>query len=192
MKKGNRITITSGIFVALVTLLSLVGGILANLAASTFIPITGLLSYSWVILVVASIALGILVIFQTAQEKRTNKVDNNKPTTTTKDITGRFILREGPLTIEAPDAEGAIEVYQKIHENFMKSENLLKAESQSMMEETKPEDWQLKNAPATETALGVIQNLQAIRPESLLQLIEELFKHQQKASDVPEMKEDKE
>src|SRR5229473_4601510 len=98
MKKVNRVTITAAIVVALVTLLSLIGGILANLATGSFLKTAGLLSFYWVILVVISIALGILVIFQIILER----LDNKKWTTVTRDITIRFNLGEGPVTIEAP------------------------------------------------------------------------------------------
>jgi hypothetical protein len=51
----------------------------------------------------------------------------------------QFILREGTVTIEAPDAESALKLFQGIHENIMKHEELLKVESQGTMEEIKHE-----------------------------------------------------
>ncbi len=140
MKKVNRVTITAAIVVALVTLLSLVGGILANLLATgSFLKTAGLLSFSWVILVVVSIALGILVIFQTILERQVNKTDNRKVTTETKSIGIRINIDDKHVLIEAPDAESVIEVLQEIHENRLKAESQLKAETEFKFEEKKPE-----------------------------------------------------
>lgn len=136
MKASNSVLIA--IIVALVTFLTIGITFLTNVIVNNS-KVTPFLSYTWIILISISILSSIFVVFQTVQEKRANEPDNDKPTTVTKDITARFILREGPVTIDAPDVESAMKAWQEIHENFMKSENLLKAESQSMMEETKPE-----------------------------------------------------
>ena len=135
MNKVSRITTRFAIVIALFTLLSLVGSILGNLATGSFLKLW-ILPFSFSILVLVSLALGILVIIQTAEEKRANKPDENKPIVDTKGVTIRINVNDEPVVIEAPDAESAVEVFQGIHENIMKSENLLKAESHSEMKET--------------------------------------------------------
>jgi uncharacterized protein YhhL (DUF1145 family) len=148
MKNVNYITSVS-ITVALITFLSLLVGILVNILTGTTRNISWLLTFS-VILVLVSLGLGILVIISTVREKQASKPDENKGTIVSKDITIRFNLGEGPVTIDVPDIKSAVEVLQGIQENLMKSENHLKAESRGTMEQTKPETPDVPDTKETE------------------------------------------
>lgn len=135
MRKASVEGITISLILS--TIVLLVIGIVLSLSIRNF-SINNLLFIS-IILVLATISSTMFVVIKVAREKRANRSDSEEVTTVTKDITARFILREGTVTIEAPDAESAMKLFQEIHENVMKHENLLKAESQGTMEETKPE-----------------------------------------------------
>jgi general stress protein CsbA len=139
MKASNSVLIA--IIVALVTFLTIGITFLVNVIINNS-QVTPFLSYTWIILISISILSSIFVVFQTAQEKRANKPDNDKVTTVTKDMAGRFILREGPVTIEAPDAESAVMMFQAIFHG----ESSLKVESGLTIEVKEPEE---RDAPET-------------------------------------------
>ncbi len=97
------------------------------------------MNISIIIFVIASIISSIVVIAQVAHEKRVKNPDNKEVTTETKSIGIRINIDDKHVLIEAPDAESAIEVLQGIHENHLKAELQLKAESEFKFEEKKPE-----------------------------------------------------
>jgi c-di-AMP phosphodiesterase-like protein len=133
MKKVNFSYLT--LLIATGALLFLISSVIVSVVTHS-LSINLLLGIS-IILVIITIPGIILVIIETAREKPVNK---STVTTATKDITTRFILREGPVTIDAPDAESAVKAWQEIHENLLKGESHLKAESQLTVEVKEPEE----------------------------------------------------
>ena len=135
MKKVNLSYLT--LIIAASALLSLIAGLIISVVTHSLG--INLLFGIGIFLAIAAIPGIILLIIETAQEKRANKPDNDKATTVTRGVGIRIKVADEDVSIEAPDAESAIKVLQEIHENAMKHENLLKAQSQGTMEETKSE-----------------------------------------------------
>jgi hypothetical protein len=139
MKRTFLLEIT--IAIALTAILTMTAGIIANL-----IPTLAFNGNAWLLVgvffVILTIPGTIVIILQTAHEKRANKPDEDKPTVATKDISTRFILREGPVTIEVPDAESAIKMLQVI----LNGKSSLKVESGLTIEVKEPEE---RDAPET-------------------------------------------
>lgn len=106
------------------------------------------------------------------------ETDSDSVTTATKGTTIR-INQEGPVTIEAPDAESAIKALR----GLFKGESSLKGEL--TVEETKPEDWQQQEFAAS-AAKDILQSLAAIQQSIVL------LRQEQEESDAPETKEGKE
>jgi hypothetical protein len=122
---------------ALIALVSLAAGIIVSLATQN--PILLIVSVGFII---AAATAGIFVIIETVQEKRDDKSDASKVTTATKSAMGRIRISEGPLTIEAPDAESAIKMLQVIFQG----KSSLKGELGLTVEVKEPEG---KDAPET-------------------------------------------
>lgn len=135
MKKVNLSYLT--LIIAASALLSLIAGLIISVVTHSLS--INLLFGIGIFLAIAAIPGIILVIIETAQEKRASKPDNDKATTVTRGVGIRIKVADEDVSIEAPDAESAIKVLQEIHENAMKHENLLKAQSQGRMEQTKSE-----------------------------------------------------
>lgn len=178
----------------LVSLLSILVFLIVGSVAITGLKIpnstSGLLIGFGIGLVIGSIIAGIVVIIEIMLERRTKKANDITTTTEMKDITMRFHLREGPVTIEAPDVKSVIEVLQGIQENLlMKSENRLKAESHLTVEIKEPEDFQLKPDRTSDEILENLQETQNL--EALQQLLKER-QQQKEVSDIPETKESEE
>src|SRR5438270_11228548 len=114
MKASNSVFIAS--VIALVSFLTIGITFLINVIVNNS-KVDPFLSYTWITLIIISIIGSMFVIYQAVQEKRVNKPDENKATTVTKGITLRINVNGEPVTIEAPDAKTAIEVYQELHKN---------------------------------------------------------------------------
>lgn len=139
MKKVSLLEIT--ITIALIALLSIIVGILVNVVAAQ-----GVNGNAWllvgVFLVILTVLGTLFVIIQTVREKQQNQPDTSNVTSVSKDIAGRIIIREGPVTIEAPDAESAIKMLQVI----FSGKSSLNVETGLTIEVKEPEE---RDAPET-------------------------------------------
>ncbi|SRR6266567_5406142 len=189
MKASNSALIAS--IIALVSFLTIGITFLIN-AVTNNSKVVPVLTYIWIALIVIVILCGILVIIQTVREKRQNQPETSNVSPVSKDIATRFVLGEGPVTVEVPDAESAIKVLQAVFHG----ESSLKVEPGLTIEVKKAEDRQPANVPDAETAAKYLQLIERLGPEKLLSIFNEQeiqdlesWKQRQKASKVPETEE---